>query len=102
MYKSPIELYTTDLQTKINEQAEGMIMEAVKGIGVDVNKEELTRALQYDRQQYEKGYVDGMKEFAERLKEKMQSSVTMAGENVLSVHPKGIDNLLKEMEGENK
>ena len=41
--------------------------------------------------------AEAYKEFAERLKEKMQSSVTMAGENVLSVHPKGIDNLLKEM-----
>lgn len=101
MYKSPIELYTTDLQTKINEQAEGMIMEAVKGIGVDVNKEELTRALQYDRHQYEKGYTDGMKEFAERLRKTMTAtSKTISGYCKYIVTDDEIDNLLEEMEGD--
>ena len=34
-------------------------------IGYAVNKEELIKALQYDRQQYEKGYQDGLKHLSE-------------------------------------
>lgn len=38
-----------------------------------------------------------IKEFAERLKEKMHSGITMSGESVLFIHPRGIDNLVKEL-----
>ena len=55
MYKSPIEIITKDLVTK---QEDG-IYQAVLGQGVVVDKDELIRALQYDRGQYEKGYADG-------------------------------------------
>lgn len=102
MYKPPIELYTTDLQTKINEHADGVIMEAVKGIAVDVNKEELIRALQYDRHQYEKGYADGMKEFAERLKLNKAIHYCVCGRdtNTADMFNRHIDFTLKEMECE--
>ena len=55
MYKSPINVIYGKLQTKI----EGEIMKAVQNVEVDVDKEELLRALQYDRGQYDKGYRDG-------------------------------------------
>lgn len=38
---------------------EGDILRAVQKYGINVDKEELLRALQYDRNQYEKGYDDG-------------------------------------------
>lgn len=43
----------------INVQVENDIIKAVKNVGIEVNKEELLRALTYDRQQYERGYEKG-------------------------------------------
>ena len=61
-------------------------------IGVNVDKEELEKALRYDRHQYSKGYKDGyedgMTAFAERLKSEMYT----VGFD--------IDNLVKEMAGD--
>ena len=54
MYKSPIEI----IQGQLQVQLEGTIMRAVQQQDVIVDKEELIRALQYDRDQYEKGYAD--------------------------------------------
>lgn len=58
MWESPIEIIKTDIQTHHEE----MVMEAVLSCGINVNKEELIKALQYDRQQYEKGYEDAKAE----------------------------------------
>lgn len=55
MYKSPIELIYGGPQTRI----EGEVVRAVQNVGVNVDKDELIKALTYDRQQYEKGYADG-------------------------------------------
>ena len=55
MYKSPIEIIYGQMET----QMEGDILRAVQKYGINVDKEELIRALQYDRNQYEKGYADG-------------------------------------------
>lgn len=38
---------------------DGEIIKAVQNVGVDVSKDELIKALQYDRGQYQKGYEDG-------------------------------------------
>jgi hypothetical protein len=54
MYKSPIEIYETELET----QLEGEILRAVKRVGVSVDKDELIKALKYDRDQYNEGYHD--------------------------------------------
>ena len=55
MYKSPIEIF----YGKIETQLEGEILKAAHQCEILVDKEELLRALQYDRQQYKKGYADG-------------------------------------------
>lgn len=65
MYESPVEI----IQTQMQMQMDGEILKAVQGVGIDVNKEELLKALAYDREQYSKGYKDGAKEFAKLLKE---------------------------------
>lgn len=58
MYNSPIELFKGDM----NVELEGTILRAVANVDVNVNKEELLKALNYDRKQYEKGYQDAMNE----------------------------------------
>ena len=71
MYESPIEIRQTSTQyTAIfDKEKDSMILKAVQGVGVNVDKEELLKALKYDRQQYQKGYADGIEEVNERLAE---------------------------------
>lgn len=54
-YISPIQLIVDDYQTTIEDE----VMKVVRNTGIFVDKEELIKALKYDRQQYEKGYQDG-------------------------------------------
>ena len=54
MYESPINLICGEMQM----QFEGEILRAVTNVGVDVNEEELLKALKNDRKQYEKGYAE--------------------------------------------
>ena len=58
MYKSPIDIIYGQIET----QMEGDILRAVQKYGINVDKEELIRALQYDREQYNKGYADAKAE----------------------------------------
>lgn len=62
MYKSPIELLVTDIQNQIVKQQDEEIYQAVLHYVPNVDKEELLRALQYDRDQYHKGYADGKRD----------------------------------------
>lgn len=60
-YKSPIELYTTDFCNRIIEESENAIVaEISEQIGLNIDKEELLKALAYDRDQYRKGYADAL------------------------------------------
>ena len=54
-YKSPIEIIQKGFTTKIEDD----VCKAVWEYGISVDKEELIKALRYDREQYEKGYADG-------------------------------------------
>ena len=56
MYESPIEIITKQMRT----QFEDNVFKAIQDYGIVVDKEELIKALQYDRGQYEKGFADGM------------------------------------------
>lgn len=74
MYESPLSRIYGEIQTKIIEHEENQIVQAVQNCGITVDKEELTKALMYDRQQYEKGYADAKAEMrwipaSERLPE---------------------------------
>lgn len=91
MYEGPIEL-TSTITTEIDNE----IYRAIIKHGVNVDKEELIKALKYDRDQYAKGYNDGLKEFAERLKNEFKTS---SAYSTAYIECK-IDNLLKEMEAE--
>lgn len=67
MWESPIKVYE-----QITEDRENHIMATIRQY-VDVDKDELMRALQYDRNQYEKGFEDGYlkgrADFAEKIQE---------------------------------
>ena len=60
MYESPIKLYMTDIQSQFIKKQEEHILQAVQNIAVGIDREELFRALHYDRDQYRKGYMDAV------------------------------------------
>lgn len=47
---------------RVREEEDKKIYECIANYGIDVNKEELEKALRYDRDQYVKGYKDGKAE----------------------------------------
>ena len=55
MYESPINIIISKLCTKFESDC----IKSVQRYGFDVDKEELAKALNYDRKQYEKGHTDG-------------------------------------------
>lgn len=54
-YKSPIEIISGEVQTKL----EGDVLKVIQNYDITVDKDELLKALAYDRDQYRKGWEDG-------------------------------------------
>ena len=63
-YESPVQIYLSQMQG----QLEDCIYNTVRSYGIDINKDELIKALINDRHQYVKGFRDGVRKFAEMLK----------------------------------
>lgn len=61
MYSSPIEIIYSDVQHRFEDG----LFKAIQKVDIKVNKDELLKALAYDRNQYEKGYADAV---ADRIK----------------------------------
>jgi len=65
MWESPIELQfgISDMVSEFikgqTEQTEKYIVKSVQSVGIKIDKDELIKAINYDRKQYEKGYLDG-------------------------------------------
>lgn len=65
-YISPIKIYQTEMETTL----ESNVMSIAQSMGVDVNKEELLKALAYDRDQYAKGYEAGYNKAYQEMHDK--------------------------------
>ena len=61
-YESPIRVFIDDVVDALATALENGLIEATLHYGVAVDKAELIKALEYDRDQYEKGYADGQKD----------------------------------------
>lgn len=57
-YRSPIEIINEGLQFEL----ENDVVTVCVNMGINVDKDELIKALQYDRAQYDKGYKKGFKD----------------------------------------
>lgn len=55
MYDSPIEVIIDKAVYSVENEVLNVVMRA----GIRVDQRDLLRALEYDREQYEKGYADG-------------------------------------------
>ena len=70
MYKLPITIMDSTIdsftQAIVKQKDDAIFAEIQHSFGVDLDKDELIRALQYDRGQYEKGYADGKADAVQR------------------------------------
>lgn len=62
MYESSVNQILGEMQTTYENEC----IKYVQSVGFDINKEELTKALIYDRNQYEKGHKDGYENAIEK------------------------------------
>lgn len=114
-WESPITKIYGDIHNEIVRQDEENCTFAIEqAIGYKVDKEELIKALQYDREQYDKGYKDGAKEtFVEELEkiidkinfeEKWLMNVKMDNGFIsiadIEIAMSGIRSAISKMEGE--
>lgn len=54
-WESPINTFCQEMQMQLEDD----MLKVVQSYGINVNKEELVKALQYDREQYSTGYKNG-------------------------------------------
>lgn len=84
-YQSPIQQFVDDMRLKM----ENDVCTAVQNVGIYVDKEELIKALSYDRGQWEEGYIhgyskgyeQGRKEVLESIKEYVNKELFGGDEN---------------------
>ena len=55
-YTSPIQITVSEMVTKMED---ALMVEITRKVGCDIDRDELIKALQYDRAQYDKGFADG-------------------------------------------
>ena len=58
-YMSPISLSVERIVQDFNEHTDRNVLHAVMQCGINVDRDELIKALRYDRDQYQKGFCDG-------------------------------------------
>jgi hypothetical protein len=93
-YKSPIEVITQGVQMTIEDG----VYKAVENYGINVDKDELLKALQYDRKQYQKGFADGIKAVAKILKESMCNYDLDNYHSFRAIEEETLDDIIKEYE----
>lgn len=79
MYESPINIteLTRGLQEQVQQDRDRKIIESIWECGIEVNKEELIKALKYDRDQYTKGYNDAL----DKIRAEVEDHCGLAREN---------------------
>ena len=61
MYESPLTEICENIENQMTKQREdSLVYEIRQAVGYNIDKEELIKALQYDRNQYQKGYADAL------------------------------------------
>lgn len=74
-YNDLISVTIEDVKHALYNNLEEQIYTAVTNVGIRVDKEQLIKALVYDRQQYEQGYHDGYKKAITDMRQVMYDSL---------------------------
>lgn len=72
MYESPVNLTIQNIEGQIVQESEQTIIRVLRKCGVTVNKDELIKAMNYDRNQYTKGYKDGVNKTLDKLRAEIE------------------------------
>jgi hypothetical protein len=94
MYESPITQVLGEMQITYENEC----LKAVQSYGFDVNKEELTKALQYDREQYTKGHKDGYEKAVADFVEAVKEEYPLTDWALYAFHRK-IEDIAQELRG---
>lgn len=62
-YEPPIKV----IIAKVNEQLDGEVLKVVQRVGIDVDRDELIKALRYDRDQYYRGFINGSQAYEDTM-----------------------------------
>ena len=81
MYESPVHLILQDVQNQMDQEIEKTVITVVRKFGVDVNKGEIIKALKYDRNQYSKGYKDGVNDVLDKIRNEIEKLPTKTRTN---------------------
>ena len=76
MWESPIEIICGEMRMQTEEN----VVKAVQDYQINVNREELIKALRYDRNSYENGYVDAFNEMIFELEQGQADAPKTVGE----------------------
>ena len=79
MYESPVNPIFQDIERQIVQKQEQTIINAIRACGVAVNKEELIKAINYDRNQYSKGYKDGVNDVLDKIRAEIEERKLNSG-----------------------
>lgn len=102
MYESPVILIPSPPKTTFDRQGDSVVMKTIHQLGVKVDKTELLKALNYDRQQYDKGYRDGFEDSVKRLAELLREQTELESPCLFTVSTDHIDAIIKELIGDEK
>ena len=81
MYESPINRIYGEINNEIIRKDEEHLMTIItQQVGCQVNREELIKALQYDRNQYEKGFSDALDKIQAEIKDTLYVDSLIFGE----------------------
>lgn len=96
MYESPINLVAQDIEIQMVQKEEQMILEAIRKCDVVVDKEELIKAIEYDRNQYSKGYKDGINDIFDKIRTEIedQKKERCFDDDDMFVYRTGLDDAL--------
>ena len=75
LWESPITQISTQLEQKMREEEDKLVVEVSQTVGYDINKEELIKALNYSKEQFGKGYAKGYARAVSDFAEKMKQSI---------------------------
>lgn len=99
MYEAPFTLIEQIVEQSMKAKEdfiEDAVLNACMSVGVKIDREELIKLLTNDREQYDKGYNDGIHTLADRLK---MQSVLVGDELYITMEESELDGLVKELTG---
>ena len=102
MYDPIVKIYE-DAASQFNMHIENEVFSIIKRYNIDVDKDELIRALDYDRKQYAVGYSDGIADFYRRLIARLTTvgSFVFLGEgkvaHICQIYMEELDEILNEL-----